>query len=112
VASVWAGPIVTVVEAERELVMKSPAFARSVSVPSGTPLISKLPPAEVRVDARKSGPWALTFTPVSCASGRPTTAPRTSAPSASVSWTSCASSPVTTASAGALVWSRSAALRL
>ena len=37
VASAWAGPIVTVVHAERELVMKSPAFARSVSVPSGTP---------------------------------------------------------------------------
>jgi hypothetical protein len=43
---------VTVADAERELVMKSPAFARSVITPSGTPESSKLPPAAVRADAK------------------------------------------------------------
>ena len=94
-ASAWPAAIVTLVEAERELVMKSPAFARSVSVPSGTPESSKPPPADVRTEAKKSGACALTLTPASCASGKPVTTPRTTAPSASMSWTSWTSSPVT-----------------
>ena len=78
----------------------------------GTPESSKLPPAEVRVDAKKSWPWALTVIPASCGSARPLTTPFTSAPAASVSCTSWLSSPVRTASAGALVWSRRAGAQL
>ena len=49
VASAWPGPIVTVDEAEREPARKSPAFARRVTTPSGTPVSSNEPPAAVRV---------------------------------------------------------------
>ena len=111
-ASAWPGAIVTVAEAEREPLRKSPAFARRVRTPSGTPASSNVPPAAVRAVAQKSWPCALTVTPASRFSASPVTTPRTSAPSARVSWTSCASSPVTTASAGALDWSRREAPRV
>ncbi len=55
--------MVTVAEADREPLMKSPALARSVTTPSGTPVSSNVPPAAVRVVAQKSWPWALTVIP-------------------------------------------------
>ena len=53
VASAWPGPIVTVVLAEREEpITKSPALARRLSGPSGTPVSSNVPPAPVLVLAK------------------------------------------------------------
>ena len=52
VASVCPAAIVTVADAVRVLLMKSPALARSVITPSGTPVSSKLPPAAVRVEPK------------------------------------------------------------